>query len=176
MDDGTVITRCFILSANGTATIDINRPIGQDNNSFSPPPAWEIAVQGVHLVQKKQNMAVLRCLGAPLIVSCSNAYYMDKSSLGSLEKHLHPLMLVDIDGLPPGAKEHKKNACDKGSFLLQPELFNWFPCNLYEGRNILQVSCTFPTTTSPVAHPSIEEIHKKVVTTVWLIFKQRATK
>ena len=108
MDDGTVITRCFILSANGTATIDINRPIGQDNNSFSPPPAWEMAVQGVHLVQKRQNKTVLYSLGAPLIISCSNSYYMDKSSLGSLEKHLHPLMLVDIDGLPPGAKEHKK--------------------------------------------------------------------
>ena len=168
MDDGTVITRCFILSANGTATIDINRPIGQDNNSFSPPPAWEMAVQGVHLVQKKQNKTVLHSLGAPLIVSCSNSYYMGKSSLGSLEKHLHPLMLVDIDQLPPGQDTRK------GARLLQPELFNWFPCNLYEGRNILQVSCTFPTTTSPVDHPTIEEIHKKVVTTVWLIFKQRA--
>jgi len=172
MDDGTVITRCFILSANGTATIDINRPICQDNNSFSPPPSWEIAVQGVHLVQKKQNTTFLHSLGAPLILSCSNAYYMDKSSMGSLEKHLHPLMLVDIDGLPPGAGKRGK----PGSLLLQPELFNWFPCNLYEGRNILQVSCTFPTTTSPVDHPTIEEIHKKVVTTVWLIFKQRAAK
>ena len=168
MDDGTVITRCFILSANGTATIDINRPIGQDNNSFSPPPAWEMAVQGVHLVQKKQYKTTLYSLGAPLVMSCSNSYYMDKSSLGSLEKHHHPLMLVDIDQLPPGQDTRK------GARLLQPELFNWFPCNLYEGRNILQVSCTFPTTTSPVDHPTIEEIHKKVVTTVWLVFKQRA--
>lgn len=101
MEDENFISKCVILSPEGVGTIDIFQPFAQVN-SLSPSPMWEVTIQCIHVVQKKNFIEPLHDIGAPIIITCSNSYHMSKSTLGQLEKHRHPLAIFSVDTLPAG--------------------------------------------------------------------------
>ena len=62
------------------------------------------------------------------------------------------------------------------SYLIQLEVLNWFPCDLSAGRNSLEVKAGFPLQVSPDVeiYPPIQQILRRTVKTVWVIFKQKS--